>query len=78
MVLTEEERRERYRLANKRYYQRLKEKAKKGNIKAKKQLERSQYRTDLSHTKIFIIRQAKKEDLSVLRDLIASCQKRFK
>lgn len=78
MVLTEEEKLERHRLANQRYYQKQKEKANKGDAMAKKQLERNKYNTAFSHTKSFINKQAKKKDLLVLRDLIATRQKKFK
>ena len=75
MALTEEEKRERHRLANKRYYQKQKEKAKKGDGAATKQAERNKYNTSFSHARNFISKQAKKKDLPVLRDLIAIRQK---
>ena len=75
MVLSEEEKKERHRLANKRYYERQKMKAKQGNSKAAKQKERNEYKTYYSHTKQFILKRAKKIDLPKLRDMIATRQK---
>ena len=68
MVLTEEEKKERHRLANKRYYERLKTK------KATKQLEKNSYNTSFSHARNFISKKAKRKDLPILRELIAQRQ----
>ena len=75
MVLSEEEKKERHRLANKKYYEKQKMKAKQGNTKAAKQKERTKYKTYFSHTRQFILNKAKKSDLPLLRDMIATRQK---
>lgn len=77
MVLTEQEKRERQRQAVRRYQAKIKEKAKKGDDEAKKQQERNRYNTAFSHTRNFILKQAKKHDLPKLRDLISERQKQL-
>lgn len=78
MVLTEEEKRERNRLAVKKYREKIKKQAKAGTPEATKQAERTKYNTYFSHARNFISKQAKKKDLPILRDLIAQRQLELK
>lgn len=75
MVLTEEEKRERNRLAVKKYREKIKKQAKAGTPEATKQAERTKYNTYFSHARNFISKQAKRKDLPLLRELIAERQK---
>ena len=75
MVLTEEEKRERNRLAVKKYREKIKKQAKAGTPEATKQAERTKYNTYFSHARNFISMQAKRKDLPLLRELIAERQK---
>ena len=75
MVLTEEEKRERNRLAVKKYREKIKKQAKAGTPEATKQVERTKYNTLFSHARNFISKQAKRKDLPLLRELIAERQK---
>ena len=75
MVLTEEEKRERNRLAVRKYREKIKKQAKEGTPEATKQAERTKYNTYFSHARNFISKQAKRKDLPLLRELIAERQK---
>ena len=75
--LTEEEKKERNRLAAKRYRDRLKEKAK-SDPKAQKQAEKANYKRRLSSAASFIRNNIKKSDISYIRDILAERQKELK
>lgn len=71
MALTETEKKKRRKEANRRYYEKLKAKAKSGDDKAIKQRQRNAYKTKLGRTKSFIENDIKKQDIPLIRDLIA-------
>ena len=77
MVLTEEEKRERHRLANKRYRERQKKKVKEGDKRAKLQDEKAKHQRAYSAATSFIRNKANKMELSEMRELIAERHKRL-
>lgn len=77
MVLSETEKKERNRLAVRRYRARKRQELAQGNKKAVELVKRNQYSTLKSHAKTFI-KIATKKDLLELRDKIAEQQKKKK
>lgn len=75
MVLTDEEKKERHRLASKRYRERQKKKAKEGDKKAKIQEEKAKHQRAYSAATSFIRNKANKKELGEMRDLIAERHK---
>lgn len=72
MVLTEEEKRERHRLASKRYRERQKKKVKQGDKKAIKQKQKETNDRLYASAKSFIRNHANKKQISSLRDEMAA------
>ena len=77
MTLTEEEKRERHRLANKRYRERQKKKVKEGDKKAKLQDEKAKHQRAYSAATSFIRNKANKSELNKMRELIAERHKKL-
>lgn len=77
MALTEEEKRERHRLASRLYRERQKKKAKEGDEKAKKQQEKAKHQRAYSAATSFIRNKANKKELGEMRDLIAERHKQL-
>lgn len=71
MVLTEEEKREHHRIANKKYRERLKKKAQSGDIKAVQFKEKTNKKRSFASAKAYIRNHATKKELSEIRDIIA-------
>ncbi|QNQ83769.1 hypothetical protein FP435_04590 [Lactobacillus sp. PV037] len=75
--LSEEEKKERHRLAAKRYRERLKEKAK-SDPKAQKQVDKDKYNRLKGSAVSFIRNYIKKSDISYIREELAERQKELR
>lgn len=71
MVLTEEEKRKRHNTQQKQSRDNLTERAKHGDKKAQKQLNKERRSRAFSACKTYIRRHASKQDISEIRDVIA-------